>query len=166
MLCFLQAYEERRLIDPDFYRDANSLAYGKTVDDPEAAIDRMVGELNDQCALETCTLRDEVLDSVIGSNRILQVPFSHPQFKQKQLRDLNCRCSALEINFGVQDLHVTQITTYQHGSRRLVLSTICYMIRFTHNPPPRAPSQEDEACGVQPAEAAPGRQGRGLHQQP
>lgn len=60
---FLQAYEERRLTDPDFYRDANSLAYGKTVDDPAAAIDRMVGELNDQCALESCTLYDDLVCS-------------------------------------------------------------------------------------------------------
>lgn len=62
---YFQAYEERRLTDPDFYRDANSLAYGKTVDDPAAAIDRMVGELNDQCALESCTLYDKSLDWVI-----------------------------------------------------------------------------------------------------
>lgn len=46
-------YEERRLTDPDFYRDANSLAYGKDPADPAAAIDRMVGELNDQCAPRT-----------------------------------------------------------------------------------------------------------------
>lgn len=51
--CCLQVYEERRLTDPDFYRDANSLAYGKDPGDPAAAIDRMVGELNDQCALNT-----------------------------------------------------------------------------------------------------------------
>ena len=45
-----QAYEERKAADPEFYRDANSLAYGKDPGDDAAAIDRMVGELNEQCA--------------------------------------------------------------------------------------------------------------------
>ena len=46
----LQEYESKKASDPEFYRSADSLLYGKDVKDSEDRIERMVAELNDQCA--------------------------------------------------------------------------------------------------------------------
>ena len=55
-----QLYEAKKAADPEFYRGADSLLYGKDVKDTEAGIERMVAELNQQCVsrcLMHCTLR-------------------------------------------------------------------------------------------------------------
>ena len=54
LLRCLQDYERRKAEDPDFNSAADSLMYGKTVKDSDQAIDRMVAELNKQCALSGC----------------------------------------------------------------------------------------------------------------
>ncbi len=46
-----QEYGEKKAADPDFYRSADSMSYGKAVKDSDTSIDRMVKELEDRCAL-------------------------------------------------------------------------------------------------------------------
>jgi SYF2 splicing factor len=46
-----QEYEARKAADPEFYRTADSLEYGKAVPIPEENVDRMVEELNSRCAM-------------------------------------------------------------------------------------------------------------------
>ena len=46
---FLQTYEAKKAADPEFYRGADSLLYGKDVKDSEEGIERMVAELTQQC---------------------------------------------------------------------------------------------------------------------
>ena len=45
----MQVYEAKMAADPEFYRSADSLLYGKDVKDSEEGIERMVAELNQQC---------------------------------------------------------------------------------------------------------------------
>jgi hypothetical protein len=47
----MQDYEARKAADPEFYRSADTLSYGKAAKDSDAAIDRMVAELEDRCRL-------------------------------------------------------------------------------------------------------------------
>ena len=43
-----QDYEALRDRDPDFYRGADSMEYGKQPDLPQKNVDKMVAELNDR----------------------------------------------------------------------------------------------------------------------
>ena len=43
-----QEYAAKKAGDPEFYRAADSLQYGKAVQDSPSDIDRMVKELNDR----------------------------------------------------------------------------------------------------------------------
>ena len=52
----MQLYEAKKAADPEFYRGADSLLYGKDVQDTEAGIERMVAELNQQCVMGCPTL--------------------------------------------------------------------------------------------------------------
>ena len=47
----LQAYEAQKAADPEFYRSADTLSYGRAAKDSDASIDRMVAELADRCGL-------------------------------------------------------------------------------------------------------------------
>ncbi len=51
----VQLYEAKKAADPEFYRGADSLLYGKDVQDTEAGIERMVAELNQQCVSRSAT---------------------------------------------------------------------------------------------------------------
>lgn len=51
-----QEYEAKKAEDPEFYRAADSLQYGKAVHDSQQGIDRMVKELNDRCASCMCII--------------------------------------------------------------------------------------------------------------
>lgn len=44
----LEDYEAEKQRNPDFYRDANSLEYGRSPDIPEENVDKMVEELNER----------------------------------------------------------------------------------------------------------------------
>ncbi|KAJ6845910.1 putative pre-mRNA-splicing factor syf2 [Iris pallida] len=46
--CDMEAYNKAKEADPEFYREASSLQYGKAVKIPEENIDRMVKELQDK----------------------------------------------------------------------------------------------------------------------
>ncbi|CAL9181215.1 unnamed protein product [Musa hybrid cultivar] len=46
--CDMEAYNEAKEADPEFYREASSLQYGKATKIPEENIDRMVKELQDR----------------------------------------------------------------------------------------------------------------------
>lgn len=53
MVFKLQAYEAQKAADPEFYRSADTLSYGRAAKDSDASIDRMVAELADRCNLLT-----------------------------------------------------------------------------------------------------------------
>ena len=59
--CLVQEYEAKKASDPEFYRSADSLLYGKDVKDSEDRIERMVAELNDQCAASQRSQRPSAL---------------------------------------------------------------------------------------------------------
>lgn len=44
-----EAYEAQKAADPEFYRSADSLLYGKAPELPKQNVDRMVAELADRC---------------------------------------------------------------------------------------------------------------------
>lgn len=46
--CDMEAYTKAKEADPEFYRDASSLQYGKVAKAPEENVDRMVKELQDR----------------------------------------------------------------------------------------------------------------------
>ena len=47
----LQEYEAKKAADPEFYRSADTMSYGRAAKDSDASIDRMVAELADRCGL-------------------------------------------------------------------------------------------------------------------
>ncbi|KAJ6809310.1 putative pre-mRNA-splicing factor syf2 [Iris pallida] len=50
IVCDMEAYNKAKEADPEFYREASSLQYGKVAKIPEENIDRMVKELQDKDA--------------------------------------------------------------------------------------------------------------------
>ena len=67
-----EEYEAAKAKDPEFYREADSLEYGHAPKIPEQNIDRMVAELNDQCAPPHC-----ISDAVV-TFEIVRLTFMSP----------------------------------------------------------------------------------------
>ena len=48
MVGLIQEYDKLKTTDPDFYRAADSMAYGGAGKVPDANVDKMVAELNER----------------------------------------------------------------------------------------------------------------------